>query len=953
MLIVHPDETDELPHGETAFYLPHQNFGPDRDDCPNECFVWPEDDPEDEDDSEDEEASKKSQAKKKSKLNHRPRRPDPGFWFEDNKILLDPHNNPVKKHPDMPLTLSSMTEGYKLDLMRILNAGISQRDEWSRMPRWIRRQVPKTDRFIIKYIGSPNTHVNMPSLRFRDEKGAVAGNKREGTKKIKKGLKALFAEHGFDPSLTGSTRGFGRDLFPWEQDLVKLRNKGKHPGRAGEARALDEETRNKNLQNTLKKIEKGRKKAEADAEAAKTGNASGNKPCEDQDGANQNSNPVKRKSGDRPRTGRGKQAPSQPQRYGTYGSVPTPVSSANTLEAGGRSYYGTYGAAPSPYQNTNAFGGYQQAPSLGSNQYIRNQHLPAYPGIGNELKASLNLSSQESREQTWSAQGPVMQNYYPGGQYQPQHYHPPGHMNNGHYGPPVQHQGVSRSPNDSPKYRGNTLGPGGRELYQAPKQVLGRRARGDAGELDEVMHRKEQDAAEAGRQISNPQHESRQEQSSRSEQQQAGQSQAPEYHAGGLESSVQANNHSENDTPSKRRRNNGNAGTEPRPQRRPHNGSAPRPRYYGATGAPMPLILPEGAIETVPHTSNFNGNAGVQGFGNIYQNRWTANNGLGGQASLGNITYGDVSGSHGLVATSHKNERQGMSGVQDQHEPEPMFDSILSRPGNGSRAPQTWLPQLPQNTNFGDFDSFGGRSEGYAPPQTLGKRDRLYSESELQEDSLGPGGKRRRMPSTEGYNLPPGAQRRAEKKLRKSKRDEHLPPPVLNIEASGQNLQQDPQMAATPEIDEAVPTAYRPLQVADAQGSEQPHVSVPTPAPPTSNADVRDMPPATEWECERLQEALEFTRWAYGQWTGMAAPQTNRFDSYNAQFGVIFNSFQTWWGSGSNPERSEPLEWLVQLDPWEGTVADWKPPVANFLFYECTRRGFYAPRNLDGSLQRP
>ena len=126
MIIVHPDETDGLPHGETAFYLPHQNFGPERDDCPDDCFVWPADD------SEDEEARQNPQAKKRRKRNPRPRQGDPGFWFEDNKILLDPHNNPVKKHPGMPLTLSSMTEGYKLDLMRILNAAISQKDEWAR-----------------------------------------------------------------------------------------------------------------------------------------------------------------------------------------------------------------------------------------------------------------------------------------------------------------------------------------------------------------------------------------------------------------------------------------------------------------------------------------------------------------------------------------------------------------------------------------------------------------------------------------------------------------------------------------------------------------------------------------------------------------------------------------------------------------------------------------------------
>lgn len=75
------------------------------------CFVWPTSVPDP--DPEDEEVGDKGQAKKKRKRNPRPHKPDPGFWFEGNKILLDPHNNPVKKHLDIPLTLSAHTEGYK------------------------------------------------------------------------------------------------------------------------------------------------------------------------------------------------------------------------------------------------------------------------------------------------------------------------------------------------------------------------------------------------------------------------------------------------------------------------------------------------------------------------------------------------------------------------------------------------------------------------------------------------------------------------------------------------------------------------------------------------------------------------------------------------------------------------------------------------------------------------
>lgn len=945
MLIVHPDDTDDLPHGETAFYLPHQNFCPSRDDCPNECFVWTEHESDD-DESEVEETEKKSRAMKKRKLNPRPRRPDPGFWFEDNKILLDPHNNPVRKHPDMPLTLSSMTEGYKLDLMRILNAGISQRDEWARMPRWIRRQVPKTDTFVIKYIGSPNTHVNMPSLRFREEKGAAAGNNREGTKKIRKGLKALFAEHGFDPSLTGSTRGFGRDLFSWEQAMVKFGNKGKYPGRAGETRALNKETREENLEKTKKKIERGRKKAEA--EASKTDAASAKRPREDQDGSYRNSNPApqKSKSGGRPRTSGREQTPLQPQRYGTYGSGQMPIPNPNTLEAGHRSYYGAHGAAPSPYQNTNAFGGNQHVPSLGNSQYIRSRNVPSYSGIGHELEASLNEPELESRGQTWSAQGPITQNHYPRAQYQQQHDFSSGHMNNNQYGPPVQHQGLSRGQNGAPKYRGGTLGPGGRKIYQAPKQVLGRRGREDSGEVNDVVYRNNQEAAQAGTPVPN----AREVETSRTTgPQQVGQPHASEYQAGELEYSVRASQFSDDDAPSKRRRNNQNPGTESRPERRLHHGKAPRPQYYGATGAPIPLMPPESVFETVPY---FNGNAGVQDFGNYHQNGWVANTGLGGQASYEYKPYSN-DGSHGLVAVSNENGDRGMRHMQAQHKRE--FGPILFPPGQASYDPYAPQPHLPQNTDGapnGDFDSYGGRLRGYAPPQALGKRDRPDLDSESFEGSLSPAEKRRRMPSTQGYHLPPGTQRRAEKKLRKSKRDENLPPFVFNVDVGGPNAQHGSHAAATSDVNEAVPIAYQAPQVPNAQGPVPPLVSTPAPTGQIPITDIRNTPPATEYECMRLQEALECTRWAYEQWTGMAAPETNIFDSYNAQFGVIFQSFHIWWASGSNPERSQSVEWLVQLDPWEGSVADWKPLAPDFFFYECVRRGFYAPRNLDGSLQQ-
>ena len=103
---LHPDPTDGLPHGETAFFKPHQNRGPDRHQCADELFVWRE------------YQSKKDEngkpLRKKPNVNEHP-----GFMFEGDRILLDPRNNPVVDHKFIPLTLSVHTDGGKLQEMAL------------------------------------------------------------------------------------------------------------------------------------------------------------------------------------------------------------------------------------------------------------------------------------------------------------------------------------------------------------------------------------------------------------------------------------------------------------------------------------------------------------------------------------------------------------------------------------------------------------------------------------------------------------------------------------------------------------------------------------------------------------------------------------------------------------------------------------------------------------------
>lgn len=105
---MHPDTTDGLPHGETAFFKPHQYRGPDRNDCADELFAWRVYIP-----KKDEKGNPVKKDKPKST------RKNPGFMFEGDKILLDPHNNPVVNHTFIPLTLSTLTDGSKLQEMAL------------------------------------------------------------------------------------------------------------------------------------------------------------------------------------------------------------------------------------------------------------------------------------------------------------------------------------------------------------------------------------------------------------------------------------------------------------------------------------------------------------------------------------------------------------------------------------------------------------------------------------------------------------------------------------------------------------------------------------------------------------------------------------------------------------------------------------------------------------------
>lgn len=90
---------------ETAFKVEHADWGSDRSHLPAICWRFLEDE----------------------KNNPRPSK-NPGYMRYQGKIILDPNNDPIKDWPQLPLTLSSMTRGYRLEAMSRQNPHLEYRD---------------------------------------------------------------------------------------------------------------------------------------------------------------------------------------------------------------------------------------------------------------------------------------------------------------------------------------------------------------------------------------------------------------------------------------------------------------------------------------------------------------------------------------------------------------------------------------------------------------------------------------------------------------------------------------------------------------------------------------------------------------------------------------------------------------------------------------------------------
>jgi len=108
----HPDSNGGLLYNETSFMIEQKPWGPHRNDRPAWGFQW----------------------KPTARLPG-PSPPRPGFMKYKGKIVLDPTDQPIIDHKNIPLTLSSEIPGCKMQWMKMQNPDITQVDcTYSRVP---------------------------------------------------------------------------------------------------------------------------------------------------------------------------------------------------------------------------------------------------------------------------------------------------------------------------------------------------------------------------------------------------------------------------------------------------------------------------------------------------------------------------------------------------------------------------------------------------------------------------------------------------------------------------------------------------------------------------------------------------------------------------------------------------------------------------------------------------
>lgn len=629
-----------------------------------------------------------------------------------------------------------------------------------------------------------------------------------------------------------------------------------------------------------------------------------------------------------------------------------------------------------------------QVPSVGHTNHSQSKPTVRHQGPVHGMNGAPKAQHQQlhdsstGNKQNGHLTPPVQQqalvkgiNGTPRARYQQPHGPFIGNINNSQSKPPVQQEGCIQGMNGTPRYQLSTLGPGGRKDREVPRQILGRRGReaiedDDVVELDPSVYASQfpEDGARSKRRRNNANPGTSTEPRLQRRQNKA--IPRPQYY-GAAGAPVPAGLPEERSgitrptsgfvgdatrpcVPQKAIDSNGRVATSnqgsyapiqgpsnvgPSSSQRPGRDNLAKPRMSGGrntTSVPRSYsdyLQPTPSAHQAQKIPDKRGREEL--VGGLAQNNYNTQQ------------------NHGVEGPEEGNgdrHKQAQDGRNSTFGPPQLSTDRISNTPNG---PQPSCPQQTNNIVSEGFHTAGLEPEGDMQPKISRKRDFSQFMTEPQEDSQEPGAKRRRTPSTEAHNLPPGAPRREKPKRPKTKRDEHLPPPLFHISDGANNASPPPRPAAMKEAEQILPAPTQPPHVANAPAPDPPHAPTTAPTDQPHAPDIRDTPPATEWECIRLSQALDHTRWAYEQWTGADAPPTNRLHSYNAQFATVFAAFDAWWRSSANPEFGQPMAWLVQVEAWEGGVADWKAPGREGVFWECVRRGFWAGRGADGGLAEP
>lgn len=793
------------------------------------------------------------------------------------------------------------------------------------MPRW-EKKTDKNGNSQIISLRDKNTRVNMPMTRFRERKGTLAGGDREGTEVIMDGLTRFYHHHGFDPVAAGnSVKAFPRDLTPWEVKEVRLGNTARFGGRAGN-RALDDATREENLQKTLKAIENGKKK-----QAAKDGNGSRKRGHEDDSDSSQGSGPRTQKRRRRgqevdpgfaplgegyahhqeapnvqgSRNGMGLQQSFRGQQGG-YPQPPRPSQVRVNPYGAAQSPYHTrnFHTQPSPTQNPAHFN--QGYAATGGSSYPVQNRIPQIPYGGVPMQAT---RSPYETAQTRAALNGTTGNaiFYPDAQYprnllgtgrypaiRPVEPRQGGQGDNYHgfrgvdprstaqSSPmsqirPLNHPRgpVSSNPysqpvqqeqrheaNAAPSRTGNTLGPGGRGWHQAPQQVLGKRGHQDVSGLNV--------------------------------------NQTQSYGTQHQPINIEAIPDSTFSAPSKRRRTNGDR--EPvAPQHHQRRLQRPqrtaRPQHYGAAGAPTPSLPQTDFFGNMQPTPTYNENVAARlmspdeisrGLGGVF----------GAPSPLPNLNRRT---SH-LMDDAPTRHAEYIQGAPQGYESQQV-------PGNHRRE-----------------EPVGQMGEAmYMPQQNLGQQGRGRFHGAPLQDSYISAPERRGMPGTGGYPAPPVQATRSQ--FVNSTRNAEPSPQIYNHQPT-QNFHQRRQGESANLVPPQHPYINGPPMYVDesprnARVQGQPLAPIPPQARQRTRSDTRDVRPVTAEESQSLDTALSFTRQVFTEWTGQQAPVTNLEDSYNVQYREIRAAFRNWWRSGNNPQQGSQVPDLWRMPAWRGAIGNW------------------------------